>query len=499
MFENTICAHVFVRKWCFRTNGVFEQIVLSEKISFDHKHMYNQSPNLKKIENMLIRKHPNKSYIHRHTHTHTHMTIIFAHIYFVLVFGAHIYAYYLYNQIAEQYGNSAHRCEDLPRTNIKFFPIFSNTIMFLMNIMIFRTIINYLSASFQCRKINSFENFPMDYFVKCSDEKICFLLFGSFIYGSFLILTNIIVFNDSCFVHNFPHENRLYVLITSVLGTSWCFNISIFWGMAKFSLTNVDGYYIMADYYKTIGINYRFGVGFGIVICFLVSGLLFDWDDAQNQNQHYVQTMFLIGTITNLINTYVLINEKYAEITVCGFTICSTVINSIIFGYIIGMGPTLSSKTIISLGMANIFTGIYIGFVPILVLKILLFLTIYSIALISLPVMILGLGLLLFAQLLYKLFNGVCINADFDDDAYFQSVYDQADVYYENFLKKCEDCVDCIWDWTWIKIMLGLGSGTGSGSGTETVTELNQVLTQETNVLNLNLNPNTAPDDETPV
>lgn len=205
------------------------------------------------------------------------------------------------------------------------------------------------------------------------------------------------------------------------------------------------------------------------------------------KTKYYAQTMFLIGTITNLINTYVLIDEKYADITVCGFTICSTVVNSIIFGYIIGMHLTLSWNTIISLGMANIFAQIYIGFVLGFILKILLILTILSIGLISIPVSIFGIGLLLFAQLLYKLFDGVCTNTDFDDDAYFETVYIRASNCYEKFLNGCNDNMCSIWNWSLL--------GTGSGSGSETGLGSNEVLTQENNILN----PNTAPDDETPV
>lgn len=148
--------------------------------------------------------------------------------------------------------------------------------MFLTNIAISNTIVNYLKASCECRKIGSFDNFPLEYFVECSNGKIFLLSISSIYIGTTVIVSNVIIFKNYCFRHDFAHENRQYMTITCILTAIWCFNMSMFWKMSKFFKNDVSMYYFISDCYKNIGNVHKSIFVLGVVVLHSVSLYLFE-------------------------------------------------------------------------------------------------------------------------------------------------------------------------------------------------------------------------------
>lgn len=346
------------------------------------------------------------------------MLITHVDIYFWIVFGTHIYAYYLYNHIWETYKNSNTKCDDLPNSNVVFFPIFTSTMMFLTNIMCYRTIVNYLKASFECRKLGSWDNFPLGYFTKCSDCKLFLLHILSFYIGSTIIISNVVIFRNHCFKHNFVQENRQYQIITCVLSILWFFSISMFWGMSKFSKDNVPMYYLVSDCYKNISDVRKLIFTLGVVVSHGVSLYLFP-NGNNGEAMRYVQAIFWIGNVSDMLNLFTLWYNDYADITLCAFTTCGTVINCVLSSFVIGLEDKQIFSTIFLLLLSNIFSGIYIGAGLIVLYKIVFALCVIGLMVLIFCIPFVVLIIFPFVYLLYKIiFEGICSH---ENDGSFDS------------------------------------------------------------------------------
>ena len=79
-----------------------------------------------------------------------------ARVYFITIICVNLYAYYLYNQIANTYEKSENKC-NFTANGFKVCTMLANTIMFVSNVKIAKTIIDCTDAMCKCYVKNEYK------------------------------------------------------------------------------------------------------------------------------------------------------------------------------------------------------------------------------------------------------------------------------------------------------------------------------------------------------
>lgn len=311
------------------------------------------------------------------------MEISIAQIYFIIVFSTNIYAYYLFDQMADTYGKSEDRCGGLTKLGFKAGTMLLNTIMFVCNLFFSGKIIKSICAIREYRKnktITERQIIP-------DDEVFMFLAIA----GSGIPLIPLInsLIGRTCLYNKFTSLYYHYVLMMCMLTIVWVLNICMMGicchvhdSLSEQTNTNTNTtsrdpnpydkceYLIFkcSDKYKKINTKHKTFFALGVGILHLVSVYIFNGVNAYDVNtQNYINTIFWIGHLVDTLNLIVLFYDDYADITMVGLTFCSLV-NALIVGIILSLTVDLSYHIAVSLILSNIFIGLYMGYIVFMIL-----------------------------------------------------------------------------------------------------------------------------------
>lgn len=412
------------------------------------------------------------------------MNLSVAQIYFLIVFGVHFYAYYLFNRIGNTYEKSEDRCDGLSEYGFKLGTMILNTLMFIGNLCIFKRIIDYMNTSREYRTshhVCELERIDVDTCIPIT---------------SLIRIVPIIVINIAigkpCFRNKFASLYYHYVLIMSMLTITMVSNC-VLYAFTTNSVTNTKILYKLSDMYKKINSNYKMFFAFGVGVLHVVSMFLFNnGNDYSTDTQNYLNVIFWIGHFIDGFNLIVLFYDDYADGVMVVLAILSF-INNLIIGIILGITVDyFSYQTGLMLVFANVFFGLCVGYFVVLGLihSSICTVAILNYAIISIPLVLLGFAYVCIGILwVVNLFGGLGLEV-LEDGHYFKNLFD-------NYYKMCSPYIG--FANTNIRLYVGFinylfGQGPRpnvvgtnpdsepiSGVGTNTV--LNTVLVKETNTV----------------
>lgn len=307
-----------------------------------------------------------------------------ARIYFLIVIGVNLYAYYLYNQIGNVYGKSNDKCEHFSEYGYKVCVMISNTLMIISNVIVSKKIVDFMDATRKCYENNAYAQWDTHYKPESIGEGLCKIL--AFAYGSnpiLIIVSNLVFGVSPCFHKSFPSLYYHHILITCMLSIIWFANIYLLHcaSTETFELQDAGRYYYKtSELYKNIHLGYKIVFTVGFVVLHGV-GLYFASieNDYLANTQNYILTIFWTGFGLDVLNLFVLFYDNCADLVMDVLTTL-VVINDLIVGIcLIQTHVYLTLETVLMLVFSNIFVGIWVIYFIIVVWIGIVFLLKYTI------------------------------------------------------------------------------------------------------------------------
>lgn len=305
------------------------------------------------------------------------MNISVAQIYFIVIFGVHIYAYYLFDRIGDTYGKSEEHCGGLSVYGFKLGTMVLNTLMFICNLHSSKVIIEVIHTMCDQRK-----NKTISVQYKKPSGNWFGLTIGIYVCTFIIVLIAQSIIGDriSCFSNNFPSSYYHYILMICMLTIMWSINVGFLTicisicELAEDKLIETlymsNQYkkyehmiYYFSNKYKKINFNCKMIFASGVIILHMASIYLSsDTNNYTNNVQNYINAICWIGHFIDALNLIVLFYDDYADITIVILTFYS-LINNLIIGIILALSVHhLSHRVLWSLILSNIMVGLWCGY-----------------------------------------------------------------------------------------------------------------------------------------